>query len=242
MWSPALAPPTRSANCKGIADSLDEFVAITTCSSSIITTCRTASLRSSAASSGCCRRAPANAPARPPCASRRTWSSEKLIDHADGNPSRHAGSARSACCIPRSIRRRQHECWRPACRPAQAQHRARLCSAPTKRKSWPRRRAGRAGAPGDQPRRFPRHGGRAGDCDRARRHDQSRGGRGARHGQDLRLRRQRPEHRLQPAAVQRQWHGGYQGRVDHGRRLNRSSVSRPGADHSARTAARISTN
>ena len=65
------------------------------------------------------------------------------------------------------------------------------------------------GAPGDQSRRFSRYGCGSGDRDRPRRHDQSRRGGRARHGQDVRLRRQLPEHRLQPATVQRQRGGGH---------------------------------
>ena len=46
--------------------------------------------RSSAASSGCCKRAPANAVAPRQCAWRSRWSSEKLIDRATGGAARHA--------------------------------------------------------------------------------------------------------------------------------------------------------
>ena len=88
----------------------------------------------------------------------------------------------------------------PACRLRRARRAARSSFRPTKR----RRSGGRAQddprARRDQPGGHPRHARGRGHRHHARRHDQPRGGGGARHGQALRLRRRRDPHRLRQTA------------------------------------------
>ncbi len=66
--------PSQSANSKkNSRRSMKNSTRSRSCWKSIITICRIASSQSSAASSGCCRRAPANALAQPQSASPSTW-------------------------------------------------------------------------------------------------------------------------------------------------------------------------
>ena len=102
---------------------------------------------------------------------------------------RRAGVARSAACTRRSIRTRRRSSSRAGSPRARARRAARSCSTPTRRRGAPAQgdavdpRARRDDAGG-----HPRHAGGARHPHGARRHDEPRGGRRARHGQAVRRR------------------------------------------------------
>ncbi len=96
-------------------------------------TCRTSSSRSSAAPCGCCRPAPASAPAAPWSSARSTWSTRASSTRTP----RSCGSSRpssTSCCTRRSIRPTGRRRSPRACRPRPAPRSAGSSS----RRPWPR--------------------------------------------------------------------------------------------------------
>ena len=157
---------------------------------------------------------------------------------------RCCGSSRpiwTSCCTTRSIRQRRSRPWGPGlpASPGAAQRPGRLHRR-GRGEAGGRRAAGAAGAQGDQPRGYRGHERGAGDPDRARRHDEPRGGRRPRHGQALRggVRRAVRRRRQGRDDDRRQDLPGR--RLDHHRRDDRRRDRRPpGAGAAASGRSRI---
>ena len=136
---------------------------------------------------------------RPRSRSRSTWREDGLIDPRRGGAAHRAASLDQLLHPTLDPKAPRTTCSRAACRPRRARPPARRL---LRRRGRDARREGRGGDPGadrDQPRGHPRHACRQGHPDHARRHDQPRGGGGARHGPALRRRRGRHARRLRRA-------------------------------------------
>ena len=210
-------------------------------SSGITTTCRTSSSPCSRTSCTCCR--PATASARPPpaCASRSRWRASRADRPARGDHARQpagAGPVAAPDARPEGRRARCSAKGLPAS-PGAASG-AVVFSADEAEMPRRKRRGGHPGAHRNQPGGYSRHARRARHPDHARRHDQPRGGGGARHGPALRGRRRRHPGRLRRADAVGRRPDGARRRDHHARRRDRRGVRRRGRDRSSRRCPAIS--
>ncbi len=165
---------------------------------------------------------------------------ERRPDHRGGGGAAHRPRlARSAAASDhRSQGRAQDHRHRPARVAGRGVGRDRVLVR-RRRDAQGARQAGHPGARRDLAGRHPRHARGGRHPHHARRHDLSRGGGGARHGQALRLRRRHDPRRLRDQYDDVSRRDAQEGRHHHHRRLGRPGARRQGRDAGAGAVRRV---